>query len=163
MFTQINLFMNDHDYLKFKIEINTYCLAILSDRLNTIKKNLDSLMDAKRNETKSSAGDKYETGMAMLQMEEQKANVQLAKAKELQKTLSMIDPAENHNEVQLGSLVETSSGNYFISIGLGQVEVAGKNIFVLSIGSPVGLQMKGKKSGDVFQFNGNAIEITKVL
>lgn len=136
---------------------------IVSERINESVTEINSINDSKANETKSSAGDKYETGMAMLQMEEQKANVQLAKAKELQKTLSMIDPAENHNEVQLGSLVETSSGNYFISIGLGQVEVAGKNIFVLSIGSPVGLQMKGKKSGDVFQFNGNAIEITKVL
>ena len=135
---------------------------IVSERINESVTEINSINDSKANETKSSAGDKYETGMAMLQMEEQKANVQLAKAKELQKTLSMIYHAEYHNEVQLGSLVETSSGNYFISIGLGKLEVAGKNIFVLSISSPVGLQMKGKKPGDVFQFNGNTIEIIKV-
>ena len=135
---------------------------IVSERINESVTEINSINDSKANETKSSAGDKYETGMAMLQMEEQKANVQLAKAKELQKTLSMIDPTEKQDSAELGSLVETLNGNYFISIGLGQIEIGGKSIFVLSIASPVGLQMKGKKAGDVFQFNGNTIEIIKV-
>ena len=135
---------------------------IVLERINESVTEINSINDSKANETKSSAGDKYETGMAMLQMEEQKANVQLAKAKELQKTLSMIDPTEKQDSAELGSLVETSNGNYFISIGLGQIEIGGKSIFVLSIASPVGLQMKGKKAGDVFQFNGNTIEIIKV-
>jgi transcription elongation GreA/GreB family factor len=135
---------------------------IVLERINESVTEINSINDSKANETKSSAGDKYETGMAMLQMEEQKANVQLAKAKELQKTLSMIDPTEKQDSAELGSLVETLNGNYFISIGLGQIEIGGKSIFVLSIASPVGLQMKGKKAGDVFQFNGNTIEIIKV-
>ena len=135
---------------------------IVLERINESVTEINSINDSKANETKSSAGDKYETGMAMLQMEEQKANVQLAKAKELQKTLSMIDPTEKQDSAELGSLVETLNGNYFISIGLGQIEIGGKSIFVLSIASPVGLQMKGKKAGDVFQFNGNSSEIVKV-
>ena len=135
---------------------------IVLERINESVTEINSINDSKANETKSSAGDKYETGMAMLQMEEQKANVQLAKAKELQKTLSMIDPTEKQDSAELGSLVETLNGNYFISIGLGQIEIGGKSIFVLSIASPVGHQMKGKKAGDVFQFNGNTIEIIKV-
>ena len=94
---------------------------IVLERINESVTEINSINDSKANETKSSAGDKYETGMAMLQMEEQKANVQLAKAKELQKTLSMIDPTEKQDSAQLGSLVETSNGNYFISIGLGQI------------------------------------------
>ena len=53
--------MNRINYPEFKKTVNTHCLETVGERLTTIEKNLDSLMDAKRNETKSSAGDKYET------------------------------------------------------------------------------------------------------
>ncbi|MFT4838171.1 MAG: hypothetical protein ACI9V9_000075, partial [Oleispira sp.] len=63
--------MNRINYPEFKKTVNTHCLETVGERLTTIEKNLDSLMDAKRNETKSSAGDKYETGRAMIQNEEE--------------------------------------------------------------------------------------------
>ena len=57
-----------------------------------------------------------QTGMAMLQIEEVKAATQLTKARELQQTLYRIDPEQHLDNVQLGSLVQTTTGVYFISI-----------------------------------------------
>lgn len=136
---------------------------IVNERILEAQHEIDSINHSKANETKSSAGDKYETGMAMLQIEEQKATVQLAKAKDLRKTLSMIDPSVKHDKVQLGSLVETSNGVYFISIGLGKVDVEGNDVFVLSIASPIGLQLKDKAVKDQFTFQGKQINILHIL
>lgn len=136
--------------------------SLVSSRIDEAKKEIASINNSKANETKSSAGDKYETGMAMLQIEEQKANVQLAKANDLKKALSLIDPSEIHEEVQLGSWVETSSGNFFLSIGLGKLIIEEEEVFVLSITSPLGLHLKGKKSGDIVDFRADKISIKAV-
>lgn len=136
--------------------------SLVASRIEEAKKEIASINNSKTNETKSSAGDKYETGMAMLQIEEQKANIQLAKANDLKKALSLIDPSETHEEVQLGSWVETSNGNYFLSIGLGKLIIEEKEVFVLSITSPLGLHLKGKKSGDIVDFRANKISIKAV-
>ncbi len=123
---------------------------------------LDSIFQSKMHETKSSAGDKYETGMAMLQIEEQKAAVQLSKAKSTGQVLSRIDGEELHTEGQLGSLIETSQGTYFLAIPFGKLEIEKKEIFVLSITSPIGQLLFGKKVGEEFIFQGNRIHITNL-
>jgi hypothetical protein len=61
--------------------------------------------------------------------------------------------------VQLGSLVQTTTGVYFISIPWGKIEIDGKPIFVLSIGSPIGTLLQGKKSGESYLFQGKKLEI----
>ena len=139
-------------------EINT----IVSKRILEAVEEIESINQSKANETKSSAGDKYETGMAMLQMEEQKANVQLAKAKELQKTLSMIDAKESHDKVQLGSLIKTEKGYFFISVGLGKLNIENMDVFTLSMVSPIGMQMKDKGLNSDFVFMDENVRILKL-
>ncbi len=148
--------MNKEDILKRLHQI-------VSSRIEEATQEIESINRSKANETKSSAGDKYETGMAMLQQEEQKANVQLAKARELEMALSRIDSKEVHSEIQLGSLVDTSNGIYFISIGLGKLEIEKSDVFVLSITSPLGMQMKGMKVGDQIDFRGQKLSILRLI
>lgn len=136
--------------------------SIVDQRIELSRRELDSIATSKESETKSSAGDKYETGMAMLQLEEQKAHFQLSKANELKKALSLIQPEELHEKIQLGSLVQTTNGLYFLSIGLGQVKVDEHPVYVLSITSPIGLQMKGKTKGEKFVFQDTRIQILAV-
>jgi transcription elongation GreA/GreB family factor len=151
--------------MKGKLEKATVLSALnelVSQRILEAQNEIESINYSKESETKSSAGDKYETGMSMLQMEEQKAAVQLVKARELRQTLSMIGPEEKHLKVQLGSLVTTTNGIYFISIGLGKIVVKDQDVFVLSITSPIGLQLKDKSAGEKFLFQGNEIAILLV-
>ena len=71
--------------------------------------------EAANEESKSSAGDKYETGRAMMQIERDNAAAQLDEALKLKKTLSLISASENHHVISLGSIVITKTFKAFIS------------------------------------------------
>lgn len=113
-------------------------------------------------ETKSSAGDKYETGRAMMQLELEKNAVQLAEATKLKLTLDQIDPGKKSDVVQLGSLVSTTQGHYYISISAGKFDMKGTTVFAVSAASPVGAKLLGLKKGDNVDFNGKTFLITEV-
>ena len=145
-----------------KSSILKHLNELIEGRIAEAQEEINSINASKSNETKSSAGDKYETGMAMLQIEEAKFATQLSKAKELRQTLSMIDAKNSPKTVQLGSLVQTSKGLFFISIPFGKIEIAGKEIFVLSISSPIGMLMKDKLAGNSFSFQGKELKIISI-
>ena len=66
--------------------------------------------DAQRSaneEGKSSAGDKYETGRAMMQIERDKAANQLEEALKLKRILDQIQPEVQHERILIGSVVIT--------------------------------------------------------
>jgi hypothetical protein len=104
-------------------------------------------------ETKSSAGDKYETGRAMMQLEIEKNTVQLGEANKLKQLLDKIDPDKKLNKVQLGSLVITNQGNFYISISVGQLQVNGEKYYAIASTSPIGLKLNGLSERDSFVFN----------
>jgi hypothetical protein len=145
-----------------KKKIIAYLNGLIEEKIQESLDEVASINFSKENETKSSAGDKYETGMAMLQIEEVKAATQLTKARELQQTLYRIDPEQELDNVQLGSLVETTAGIYFISIPWGKIVMDHQEIFVLSIGSPIGALLQGKKSGESYLFQGKSLEIIAI-
>lgn len=124
---------------------------------------IKSIQDSKTNETKSSAGDKYETGMAMLQIEEQKAVLQLARALEFKQILARIDPNEKHESVQLGSFIKTNQGFFYFSAALGKIDTLESDVFALSIGSPLGQVLKGQKAKFSALFQGKTIEILEIF
>jgi len=138
------------------------CHQIIDERISRIEDNLKSVQKSRNNETKSSAGDKYETGRAMLQIEEDNYLKQLQQVIFQRDQLRQIDPVRKKNHVDRGSLVVTSNGSYYICIGLGVVSVEGENYFCVSPASPVGQQLIGKQPGYQFQLNGNTIEIREI-
>jgi len=124
---------------------------------------LAALKESRNSETKSSAGDKYETGRAMVQMEMDKHEVQLSKTQSLIHELSRIDIERPYEKAETGSLVLTTQGNYFISVGLGKLEVGEETVYVISLASPVGMLLKGKRAGDTVQFQGKDFTIKEIL
>lgn len=135
---------------------------IVASRIEETQKEIDSINFSKDNETKSSAGDKYETGMAMLQQEEEKAHAQMSKAQDFNRVLAMLKPNEVNTTIQLGSLVQTNSGWYFFALAFGKVTIENQDIYAISIVSPIGQLLKDQKVGFKSSFNGNPIEILKV-
>lgn len=150
------------DYTDLKIKINELCLKTVGDRLDMIENNLKDLMDAKQNETKSSAGDKYETGRAMIQNQEELFKNQRAQTRQVLDQLLKIDPDASCKQVEPGALVVLPSGTYYISAGMGKLEIDQYGFFALSIASPLGQAMKYKKAGDTFTFNQNDIVILNI-
>ena len=149
--------------MKVKEELYQQCQDFVNNRLKTVEKTISSHQKALQSETKSSAGDKHETGRAMLQLEMEKASQQLEAIQIMQQTLSKIDVSEEASVIRLGSTIETNIANYFLAISSGQITVAGKQYFAVSASSPIGKLLLGKKKGDVFDFNGKKIKIEHIL
>ena len=130
--------------------------------MTTIRDILSSNQKALLSETKSSAGDKHETGRAMLQLEMEKAAAQLDAINEMKIALDKIDISNNSKIARLGSVVFTSKGNYFLSIAAGKIEATEKIFYGVSLSSPIGKILLGAKVGDSLSFNDNQFKIDQV-
>ncbi len=138
------------------------CIGICEEKLADLGKELDHLKESAASDTKSSAGDKYETGREMITQEKEKlAGMQEQQAMHL-RMLNTIDPEKQVSSVQLGALVRTSTGIYFLAAGLGQVKEGDDTYFVISQAAPIAQAMLGKKAGDQCFFKGRTIELLEV-
>ena len=104
-------------------------------------------------ETKSSAGDKHETGRAMLQLEREKLGVQLADAERTYQLANKVKISTANDTVTVGSLVVTSGAVYFISISAGKYHQENTDVYCISAGTPIGKLLLGKRIGDAISFN----------
>lgn len=134
----------------------------LDEKMLELQRRFDDLKSDLGSEHKSSAGDKHETSRAMTQLEQEKLSNHLSQFQQQKETLSKID-STYHKQIQFGSLIMTSNGIFFISIGLGKIEVDNQFVFCISPSSPVGQLFLGRKSGDTIQFNGNSFTIQEVF
>ncbi len=139
------------------------CQELLNEQHATLLKRLEDLQESKSNETKSSAGDKFETGRSMMHLEEEKIGRELLRVKKQIAELHRIELDQTSEAVQLGSLVKTSVGVYFMSIGLGRIKIDGTSIFCISFDSPIGKLLKNKTKGDEIEFNGMKQVIKEIV
>jgi len=148
---------------QLKALILNQIIDLLDDKIEILKNDIESIMESRNNETKSSAGDKYETGREMMQMEIEKFDIQLARTLVLKKELSHINIEKQYKKVEFGSLVFTNQGNYFISVALSKIELNNEIFHPISSGSPIGQALQDKKVNDTLQFQGNEITIVDIL
>ncbi len=138
------------------------CFQFVEKRFQTISTTISSNSAALQSETKSSAGDKHETGRAMLQLEMEKAGQQLKNITAMRSTLARIDAAKETQQVCLGSIVTTNKGSYFISISAGKLMVENQTYFAVSSVSPIGKLLLGASAGTSFNFKEDRWEILEV-
>ncbi len=139
------------------------CHEYVQRRLQRIQGSIADIQESLTTETKSTAGDKHETGRAMLQLEREKAGKQLAEVQRLQEILYKIDISSTSAPIHLGSLVMTSQGNYFLSISIGKIAVDNQSYLAIAVNSPIGKLLLGKRIGDSFSFNGNHFGIINIM
>lgn len=149
--------------MNLKSELHSQCNGILNSRLELIKNTIADIQKSLETETKSTAGDKHETGRAMLQIEREKAGQQLAELQKQFEILNKINPEHNQNSVALGSVVLTSKSNYFLGLSLGELSFDGKTFYAISMATPMAKLLLSKAKGDSVVFRGETITITKVL
>jgi hypothetical protein len=145
-----------------KVIVIEHCIEKVDQMLNELESVLSDLNQSILNDTKSSVGDKYETSRSMIQIEQEKIQKQMGKFFQMKEIVKKINLETKHNQVGLGSLIETTNGWFFISIALGKIEIEGETIFVLSADAPIGKLMIGKKNNDTFQFNRNQSKIISI-
>ncbi len=107
---------------------------------------------ASNNDTKSSMGDKYETGREMLQQEINNLQRQLNETLNQQAVLQKITP-EPSLKVQNGALVKTDKGLFYVSVSVGEITFNEQKIMTVSVESPLIKAMSGKAKGDQFMIN----------
>jgi len=78
-------------------------------------------------------------------------------------TLNQIVTSKEYRQAEFGSVVETESGTYFISVSLGQIKVDGKSIFAVSALAPIFKAFDGKKKGDSFSFRDKSFKIKDIF
>ena len=141
------------DHLNIKQQLLKHCIHFVEEKHNTISKSIASSKKDLFSETKSSAGDKHETGRAMIQLEMEKAGQQLSEVTLMQEVLGKIAIEKKSEVVCLGSLIKTTKGTYFLAISVGKIEIDGVDYFAISSQSPIGKELLGKKVGEVLPFN----------
>ncbi len=124
---------------------------------------IEEAQKASNDDTKSSAGDKYETGRAMMQQETSRNMVQLNEANKLKVALNQINVSGISEKAETGSLIITSNGNFYLAVGAGLLTVNNENYFAVSPASPMGLRLKGQKAGGEFVLNGKQYQVKMVI
>jgi len=121
----------------------------------------DLAQDA-QNDAKGSAGDKHETALSMMHLEQEKLNQKLAEIIGQKNTIDKIDADSVHVKIAVGSLVQTNEMLFYISGALPKITIDNKTIIAVSPESPLGSQLIGKSPGDVVLINSNRFEIKTI-
>ena len=148
--------------IEFKRQVYQKCELEIANKIAHLLQGLKDLKISAANETKSTAGDKYETALAMLQIEQANVNKQLQIFKDQQLVLQRINPDHQVSTVGLGSLICTNVGYFFLSVALGKIEVDGVTVFAISPLSPLGAKLLRLQKNDTVSINNRAYSILNV-
>lgn len=148
--------------MSLKEELYKQCFDYVQSRMDAAQQGIDEAQQASKDDTKSSAGDKYETGRAMMQQETDRNMAQLNEANKLKVALNTINPTIIHTTIDTGSVVKTNNGNFYLAISAGTLNVGGESYFAISPASPIGFKLKGLKVGDKFELNGKEYIVKSV-
>ncbi len=138
------------------------CKQIVEQRLATAQQAMDAAQESANQEEKSSAGDKYETGRAMAQLERDKAAMQVEENKKMLTVLNQIGQSTSTDRVTLGSVVVTDSNKFYVSISAGKLEIGGQSYVAISTQSPIGQLLLYKRKGEFLSFNNQKQTIISV-
>jgi hypothetical protein len=139
------------------------CLDYVQQRMDAAQHGINEAQQASKEDTKSSAGDKYETGRAMMQQETDRNMAQLTEANKLKVALNQISPAVSNHKAETGSIVITNLTKFYLAISAGALSINGDTYMAISPASPIGLKMKGLGVNDEFNLNGNVYKIESIL
>jgi transcription elongation GreA/GreB family factor len=145
-----------------KTELRDHCISVIQDRIAGLITGMATAQAAANEETKSSAGDKYETARAMNQLEKDMLARQLAENKKELAAMMEVDIAGDHDMIRAGSLISCNDMDFFILGGLGKMRVGDTTVFVISPNAPLAQSLIGKKTGDSFLFNRQTMEIREI-
>ena len=146
-----------------KSTILQYVKTYLDQRMQTSLDAMQAAQESANGESKSSAGDKYETSRAMGQLDRDMHARMYQQTLEERKLVERIDETALFRKGALGAFLKTSMGDFFLSVSIGQVDFDGKNIMIISPQSPIGALLMGKGVGDKFSFRGKEAVILEVL
>jgi transcription elongation GreA/GreB family factor len=149
--------------MTFKQKIKQQHLVLLQDKIDVYQDMISGLSKDAQNDAKGSAGDKHETALSMMHLEQEKLTNKLKETIFLKEILEKIDDSKNSATITIGSYVKVNSMQLFISAALPKIAIDEITILSVSPQSPLGSQLMGKKQGDIVVVNENSFTIHQVL
>lgn len=148
--------------MNIKQQLYKRCEDFLNQRFKVVQETIADLQNSLQSETKNSAGDKHETGRAMLQLEREKAGNQLAEIQKLQEAFQKINSQSKHTRVALGSVVKTTQSHYFIAISAGEIVIDDTVFYAISPVTPIAQLLLSKQVGNEITFRETSFTIKEI-
>ena len=140
-----------------------HCKAHLEKKMMLLEQQKKKLQKDLTSETKSSAGDKHETGRAMIQLEREKLGNQICETELNYQRLNTVKDVKTPTIISIGSLVFTDKGNFYVAIAADSCEVNSKVFYCISSQSPIGKLLIGKKINESIMFNNIKSTILEII
>lgn len=137
---------------QFKDQILKKCKELVDEKLNKLFYALEELNESAETESKSTAGDKHETGRAMIQLEQEKIGKQIQEWEIQKQNLEKIDLCKDAKRIALGSLIETDKGLFFLAVNLGRIKINEQEVMVISTQSPLGKLMMNHQLNEILNY-----------
>ena len=148
--------------MTFKQKIHQYYTQQVQDKIDVFRDMISALTEDSKNDAKGSAGDKHETALSMMHLEQEKLNYKLKEVLDQKAILDKIDASLTHTNIGLGSLVQANGIYLYLSLALPKITIDQVNIIALSPQSPLGEKLMGNKVGFEFEINGTKYHIESI-
>lgn len=148
--------------MTFKQKIYDYYCRLVEDRIDAFRDMISALTEDSKNDAKGSAGDKHETALSMMHLEQEKFNTKLREVLGQKAVLDKIDASVIAKTIVLGSLVKANGIYLYLSLALPKITIDGVNVIALSPQSPLGSKLMGNAVGFTFEINGTKYLIESV-
>ncbi|QSE97127.1 3-oxoacyl-ACP synthase [Fulvivirga lutea] len=144
-----------------KKQVLAACKQAVTSKLADLKNQIKDLQESANEDSKSAMGDKYETGRAMVHLEQENL---MTRYTELSNQLEILNAltTEDTKIIQNGSLIITDMGIFYMSIGLGKIDIENSSVFAIAPNSPIGQELIGKSAGMNVTVNGRTYNIKDV-
>jgi transcription elongation GreA/GreB family factor len=148
--------------MTLKQKIHSQYLQLVQDKIDVFQDMILALTEDSKNDAKGSAGDKHETALSMMHIEQEKITNKLKESLEQKTILDKIDIHQITKKVALGSLVKTNTLIVYVSTALPKITIDNQNIFAISPQSPLGSQLMGNSVGFSFEVNNSKFTIENI-
>lgn len=145
-----------------KQKVLNYYKQQVQDKEDAFRDMIAALTEDASNDAKGSAGDKHETALSMMHLEQEKLNNKLHEILDQKSVLEKIDSNAVTVKVAMGSLVKANTMHLFVSAALPKITVEGITILALSPQSPLGTKIMGMQKGDDFEITGTKYIIEEI-
>ncbi len=136
---------------------------ILQDRIDVFRDMISGLTEDAQNDAKGSAGDKHETALSMMHLEQEKLNYKLQEILAQKAVLDKIYPNVKHTNIALGSMVQANGMLLFVSAALPKITIDQSVIIAVSPQSPLGSKLMGNSVGFSFEINSSSFTVENVF
>ena len=148
--------------MTLKQKIHQHYSQLVQDKIDAFRDRIEALTEDSKNDAKGSAGDKHETTLSMMHIEQEKLNHKLAEFLAQKAVLDKINPESTGSKIVLGSLVQANNMKLYIASALPKITVDGETIIAVSLQSPLGSALLGKEVGFNFEINTSAFLVESI-